>query len=377
MDPKPIRIKGWKRAASFPFFVLALFLRLLNQFRRARYQRVLVLEPVGMGDLITSEPLIRELSRAGFEVLVASSASWRGLVEPRGNVIWREVWAPWGNPDSKAKYVLRNYTGRRFWGPFFGIRKLAPGCTGIDPRGDIRIVLFLYLAGCKRVISLASYVGSNLSIPAWVAETVPFDNIPRWKLNLRFLSKLVPHVKITAIDPPILTHLIQPQTRDRIAFIPIAPWEGKWWASDRWVALAHKFQEEGHAVVALCGPGQAALTAQQVQQKMPVIECHSMEEWARELNRSMLVISVDSGPMHFADGLRIPLIALFGQGYLPFWQPNGPRSVTLSHQHEDPEFMVCHQIEENVPLGRKMMDRITVSEVLAAAQNLLVPPAAP
>jgi ADP-heptose:LPS heptosyltransferase len=67
--------------------------------------------------------------------------------------------------------------------------------------------------------------------------------------------------------------------------------------------------------------------------------------------------------MHLADALRVPVIALFGQGKLPLWSPSGPHSHVISHQN-DPDFFLCHPIEENAEIGKKFMNRIEVAEVV-------------
>ena len=124
----------------------------------------------------------------------------------------------------------------------------------------------------------------------------------------------------------------------------------------------------GWELIGLCGPNQSQKAAEQLGPEVPLAECASLESWAREFNQCAFVITVDSGPMHFADALELPVIALFGQGKLPLWAPSGKQSVHLSHQ-DDPDFYVCHPIDQNIPLGQKFMNRITVEEVLAAAAS--------
>jgi ADP-heptose:LPS heptosyltransferase len=369
MESEVIRITWWKRLLSFLLYFGAVALRTLNRlFVRSHPDRVLFLEPVGFGDVITSEPLIRELAASHYEVLIASRPQWEPLIEPRPKQKWFNVWFPWGSHDESVKYDFRNYLKREFWGPILAVRKAAKGSIGMDPRGDIRGVLFLYLVGCKRVIALSNYMGSNSFIPPWVAEIVPFKNNPRWQLNLEFLQRLNPQFIPEKTTPPLLKHLISRKPEKRIAFIPIAPWRGKWWEPERWIALAETFAGQGFAIVGLYGPGQEAFAQAQLP-GIKIIECASVEDWALQLNKCDLVVSVDSGPMHFADALRIPLVALFGQGFLPLWAPSAPTSTVLTNRGED--FVVCHGIDANIELGRKCMQRITVEEVMAAARDLL------
>ncbi|HTG43015.1 MAG TPA: glycosyltransferase family 9 protein, partial [Verrucomicrobiae bacterium] len=105
---------------------------------------------------------------------------------------------------------------------------------------------------------------------------------------------------------------------------------------------------------------------------IPLIECASIQSWAREFNQCAFVITVDSGPMHLADALDVPVIALFGQGKLPLWAPSGRKSVAIAHR--DAAFFVCHPIVANTDLGRKYMNLIRVEEVLTAADRITATP---
>jgi len=77
------------------------------------------------------------------------------------------------------------------------------------------------------------------------------------------------------------------------------------------------------------------------------------------------VVIVDSGPMHLADAVGVPVVALFGQGKLPLWAPSGKNNRVLSHQ-SDPDFFHCYPIEKNAHWGQKFMDRIAPREALDA-----------
>ena len=203
-----------------------------------------------------------------------------------------------------------------------------------------------------------------------IAEIIPFDNtVRRWVLNARFLHAIDPSAVLSQISSPRAAHLIRRQAAHRIALIPVAPWAGKLWPADRWASVFEALAQRGWEVVALCGPGQTAKAREQVGAKIPAFECASIEQWAEQFNRCTLAISVDSGPMHLADAMDVPVIALYGQGKLPLWAPSGASSIVLAHQ-DSPEFFVCHPIDENIHLGQKFMNKITVEEVLQAVDKI-------
>ncbi|MGN6385387.1 MAG: glycosyltransferase family 9 protein [Verrucomicrobiota bacterium] len=171
-------------------------------------------------------------------------------------------------------------------------------------------------------------------------------------------------------ESPCFPHLINKVENRRICFMPMAPWPGKLWQKESWQKLASTFRSEKYEVTVLCGPKQTEATRAEVGADLPIVECGSMAAWIFELNRCSCLISVDSGPMHLADALRVPLVALFGQGKLPLWAPSSKTSRYLHHQ-DDPDFQICQPIFKNISLGREFMNRITTAEVLSAAREVM------
>lgn len=365
-----IRIGAKKRAASALLYLAAAGWRARNRLRREHPRRVLVLEPVGLGDMVGFNPLVRELLARDYEVTICSKPEWRPLYPDRPNQNWIDMRLPWASHNEKIKYQVGLYFQDPTRGDLQRMRAAAAGATGIDTRGDIRSVLLLYWAGCRRVISLSNYLGSNLPMWRIAAEIVPFDNsIRRWELNASFLRALDPNTDLTRIDPPRLKHLIAPKENRRAALMPIAPWAGKLWPRDRWLAVVAALRQRGWDLAAGCGPRQRGKAEEQIGRDVPITECGSIQDWAAFFNTCSFVITLDSGPMHLADAMEIPVIALFGTGKLPLWAPSGRLSLVLSHQ-DDPDFFVCHPIDENIPLGQKFMNRISVEEVLAAVDRV-------
>ncbi len=364
-----IHIGARKRLLSSVLYLAAILLRLLNKLRQTRAERILVLEPVGLGDLISFDPLVRELLKHDYEVVLCAKPEWRPLFVERPRLKWVDLRLPWASHNERVKYQLGLYFQNPTRTDLLNLRSMGRGAIGIDTRGDIRSVLLLYWAGCKRVISLSNYLGSDLPMSSLAAEIVPFDNnLRRWELNARFLTALDPAADIRSVAPPTLSHLAARVDRRRAGLMPIAPWAGKLWPSARWEAVAKALRAEGWEIVGLCGPNQTAAAREQIGDDVPLTECGSIQSWADQFNQCSFVISVDSGPMHLADALAVPVVALFGQGKLPLWAPSATGSVALTRR--DAEFFVCHPVVANIPLGQKYMNKITVEDVLAAVAEI-------
>ena len=368
-NPQLIQI-GWKRRLGGLGLGLMAGAASLTRRGEPEGKRAVILEPYGMGDVISLEPLVRQLRASGWQVRLAAQPMWRELF-PAGHVDgWCDFTAPWSRHESGQKYRLGSLFGAELRDSRERLREAAAGTVGIDPRGDVRSVHLLWLAGCRQVWSLDRYLGTNLALPASAASRLPADlTQQRWQLNLSFFKALAG--RPASEQAPDLRHLIpagvQPIER-RVALVPVAPWRGKLWEPEKWRELITQLCARGWLATGLCGPQQTAGTRAALGEATTVTECASLAQWAAELARSSLVVSLDTGPMHLASALRVPLIALFGQGLLPLWQPAGEHSVVVSHQ-ADPDFRPCHPLEENWEQGARFMRRITVAEVLAAVER--------
>lgn len=374
-----IHIGTKKRLLSYALYLAAIFFRAWNRLQKDKPKRVLLLEPFGLGDVITFEPLARELAGANFEVVFCSKPEWKPVL---GNNLkslrWFDLRLPWATHNERQKYRLNQYLSPAFRAEIRALRTLARGGVGIDTRGDIRSVLFLYAAGCRRVLSLSNYLGSDLKMWNSVAELVPMrEDLRRWELNLEFMKRLSGPFPSQA-QPPRIPHLINKSPNHRVALVPIAPWAGKLWDTARWQSLVRWLEQNGWDILGLCGPNQTAAARSALGPGVEIHECTSISHWADQFNRCSFAVTVDSGPMHVADALDLPVVALFGQGKLPLWAPSSPRSIVVTHQ-DDPDFVICHPIDENAHLGRKFMDRISVEEVIEAIKRLakVQTPAAP
>jgi ADP-heptose:LPS heptosyltransferase len=362
---------GWKRRLGG--FGLGMVAGAVSLARRGEPEgrRAVILEPFGMGDLISLEPLVRQLRAAGWRVTIAARPSWRDLFPPGHVEGWCDFSAPWSRYESGQKYRLGALFGAELRKSRAALRDAAAGGVGIDPRGDVRSVHLLWLAGCRQVWSLDRYLGTSLKVPKSAARLLSTDpSCPRWRLNLSFFPALTNQP--AAEQPPDLRHLLpagwSPEER-RVALIPVAPWRGKLWEPEKWRELVARLQALGWQLVGLCGPQQSAAARAALGADLPVTECDGLAAWAMELARSRLAVTLDTGPMHLAAALGVPLVALFGQGLLPLWHPAGARSMVVSHQ-ADADFKPCHPLEENWEQGARFMRRITVAEVLAAVEQV-------
>lgn len=112
---------------------------------------------------------------------------------------------------------------------------------------------------------------------------------------------------------------------------PGAGWGAKCWPAESFGVVARALADRGLAVAINYGPGEEALAEAVVESSrgaaLPV-KC-SVGELIALSRRASLFIGGDTGPMHLAAALRVPVVALFGPTRPERNGPYGTRSVVL------------------------------------------------
>jgi heptosyltransferase-2 len=145
----------------------------------------------------------------------------------------------------------------------------------------------------------------------------------------------------------------------------------KRWVPARYAAVGDALAEQtGHRVAILGGPAERPL-GEEIAAAMassPRVLCGetTLPELFGVLSRLRLLVTNDSGPMHLASALGIPLVAVFGP---TDWQETAPRGTGHRLVKSDVECAPCMLRE--CPIDHRCMKRVTVGEVVAAAGAML------
>src|SRR5947209_19464806 len=151
---------------------------------------------------------------------------------------------------------------------------------------------------------------------------------------------------------------------------PGAGWGAKRWPAERYAMLVRNLGAHGIGSLVNAGPGEKEL-AEAV--------CHANEESARLIEctlqqlialtrRASLVVGGDTGPLHLASALDIPVVAIFGPTDPARNGPYGGRFVVL----RSPESKRDHSRHHEPEAG---LLNISVEQVTSAALTLLRVPA--
>jgi heptosyltransferase-1 len=147
---------------------------------------------------------------------------------------------------------------------------------------------------------------------------------------------------------------------------PGAGWGAKRWPPERYGLVARELAKLGLRSVVNCGPGEDSLAREAEAASEGVakaVRC-SISELIVLTRRAKLFVGGDTGPLHLAAALRVPVVAIFGPTDPSRNGPYGTRSIVL----RNPESVTSHARRAQPEEG---MLEIDVQEVVTAAKRLL------
>ncbi len=149
---------------------------------------------------------------------------------------------------------------------------------------------------------------------------------------------------------------------------PGAGWGAKMWPADRYAQVAQQLAKDGLCSLINYGPGEEEL-ADAVESASEgaarKISC-SVSELIAITRRARLFIGGDTGPMHLAAALKIPVVAIFGPTNPARNGPFGTQSIVLRSTSSQTDHTRRREPEQGLL-------EITVAEVVGAARKLLQP----
>jgi heptosyltransferase-2 len=199
------------------------------------------------------------------------------------------------------------------------------------------------------------------------------------------------YLGMTAPLPPLEMHLTTesqeamqaylqqalPESRVRplLAVAPGARWSTKRWPVERFAAVAQALARTQQAAVVVLGSAEDRQLAQELHQQLsvPVLDSTgqlSLMHTAALLQQCHLLLSNDSGLMHMAAALRVPVVAIFGPtvqefGFYPFQATAQVVSAAIACRP------CSTKGSTRCPRGHhQCMQQVTVADVLAAASKI-------
>jgi heptosyltransferase-2 len=145
----------------------------------------------------------------------------------------------------------------------------------------------------------------------------------------------------------------------------------KRWPADRFAQAADVLAHELNVHVVVVGSEAERGVAEEIRvlMKAPAAILSgktSLDTLIGVLAESSLMITNDSGPMHIAAALGVPIVAVFGSTDERVTGPYGPRTRIVKHPVECSPCLL-----RECPIDHRCMNRITVDDVCRAARELV------
>lgn len=246
----------------------------------------------------------------------------------------------------------------------------------LDLQGLIKSATAAWLSGAARVIGFETSVLRESSAAWFYSETVPVAT------GAHIIQKnlsVVPALGIERPGQPRFPFVLPSSAAaDQVSsdaasrgsgrFVLInagAAWPNKRWPADRFGALAQRIHEtHGLPSYVLWGRGEESL-ADAVVAASRGAAVRAPETSLGDLltlsSRAALMVSGDTGPIHFAAAMRTPVVGLYGPTWPERNGPWDPEDVVVSRASE----CVCHHKRQCLR-GVMCLDAVTVDEVASA-----------
>lgn len=159
---------------------------------------------------------------------------------------------------------------------------------------------------------------------------------------------------------------VEPWGEKIILINPGAGWAAKQWSPERYGEVARALSQAGYTVLVNFGPGEEELakTVQTSSGSTAVPVRCSIAELIALTRRTRLFIGGDTGPLHLAAALRVPVVALFGPTDPARNGPYDTKSTVLRNSASRTSL-------SHTSVPDPGLHEITTEQVISAAHHLL------
>ena len=346
-----------------------------NEQRATAPRRILIARLDRLGDVVLSTPVIRHMRMLFPDAYIAF------MVRPENRDVVES------NPHLN-EIVLYDKAGseKGWWGTLkfaLSLRKFKFD-TAVALHPSNRTHLILFLAGIpsrigydrKMAWTLTKRVRHGKQEGAMHESDYNFELLAKSGFNVMTYNR-APYIHTGDHDKMFVDYL---QSRigigaKVIAFHPGASCQSKRWTPDRFAAAADILGERyASDIVIVGGKGSeeygSLMAAAMKRKAFDLTGKTGVGALAELLARSRLFVSNDSGPVHVAVAVGVPVIAIFGRkdpGLSPRrWGPLGARDIAL---HKDVGCVTC--LAHNCGKDFRCLKAVTVDDVIRAAERIL------
>lgn len=353
-----------------------------SQVIPANIERLLIVRLGAMGDIVHTLPAVTALRHAFPEAVIG----W--VIEERWAELLCTLSTPRSGPRSPRRPLVerlhtvstRNWRSALFstptWeriGATLSDLRAMRYQAAVDFQGAIRSALVARCSGA-RVIYGSAQPWENVASMFYSRQVIPGGNhIVEQNLSL---AEAVAHrsIELPQVDFPHDQGVERECERDLrqrgigefVILNPGAGWGAKQWPAERYGKVAKCLAEYGLRSLVNFGPGEQELCSAVLAASEGAAEGRpiSLTQLIALTRRARLFIGGDTGPMHLAAALGVPVVGLFGPTNPARNGPFGTRSIVLRSQSS----LTSHS-------HRRVLDegllQISPEQVMEAARQLL------
>ena len=345
-------------------------------------ERILVVRLSAMGDVIHTLPAVQALRNA----FPSASIGW--LVEARWAELLSAPGAPRRGPCSPQRPLVDwvHTVNLPAWRKsFFSLPTLEQIARVSNDVRSVHYDVALDLQGAIRSALLARWSGAFTIYGSAEPRETPASLFYRRRVPPRGSHVIEQNLSIVeafagrslAVPPVEFPRDSQAESRiqqwlsdrsiARFAILnPGAGWGAKRWPAERYGQVARALADSGLQPVINFGPGEDKLAreAEAASHRTAASFQGSISDLIALTRRAQLFIGGDTGPLHLAAALHVPVVAIFGPTDPARNGPYGTRSAVL----RNPSSPTTHARN---PRPDEAMLEITVEAVRDAARNLL------
>ncbi len=334
----------------------------------------LVIEPWGIGDVVLSTALLQALRTnfPGARITILAKEFARELLEYSGLVddviAFDFPWTAFSGKLAPGKYAPKQFQSL--------IRRLREHDFDVsfDARRDIRSNVLTYFAGARRRIGYDFGGGSHFLTDVLPSGAQDEHKVSDWLALLSPLgvprSEYVPSLKLTEGEKANARRRIRllglSTEKPLMGIHPGASQLVRRWNPDRFAAVIDALAADPALQVVVFEEREGDSANISPQRPVPRIQ-GTLRGFMGLVSQCDILLCADSGPMHIANALGVPVTALFGPQRREWYGPRGALDnvVQIDDMPCRPCFDAC------IFATPHCMDRITVDEVVRAVSGQL------
>ena len=335
----------------------------------------LVVEPWGIGDVVLSTALLRAL-RANFRdasITLLAKPHARELLEHSGLVdgiiTFDFPWTAFSGKFTPARYVPEKLMDliRRL--------RIADFDVSLDARRDIRSNVITYLAGARRRIGYDFGGGAHLLTDVLPSGAQNDHKISDWLALLRPLGVeghggFSPSLAVTEEEKEAARRRIGTERlsteRPLVGVHPGASQPVRHWDAGKFASVIDRLVDEHNVQVLLFEVKEGDTAEISPRNMVPRIR-GDLRQFMALVTQCDLLLCSDSGPMHIANALGVPVTALFGPQRREWYGPRGNHDSVV--QVDDMPCRPC--FDACIFATPRCMEGITVDAVVSTIEGQL------